>query len=151
MTPEQLFELLDAWTNKGWMRSLDRAFVRFLNREAPQESGEVLLAAALVSHQLGRGHVCLDLAIALADPDATLSLPPEGETGEDLPDKPSQVLQGLTLKTWEAFLMDSVLVSRDTQQRPGPGRRCRFFPQIDGSFAAPQCAPAWGRAFPGIF
>ena len=39
------------------MRSLDRAFVRFLNREAPQESGEVLLAAALVNHQLGRGHV----------------------------------------------------------------------------------------------
>ncbi len=100
------------------MRSLDRAFVRFLNREAPQESGEVLLAAALVSHQLGRGHVCLDLEIALADPDATLSLPPEGETGEDLPDKPSQVLQGLTLKTWESFLTDSVLVSRDNQQRP---------------------------------
>ena len=100
------------------MRSLDRAFVRFLNWEAPQESGEVLLAAALVSHQLGRGHVCLDLAIALADPDATLSLPPEGETGENLPDKPSQVLQGLTLKTWEAFLVGSVLVSRDEQQRP---------------------------------
>ncbi len=118
MTPEQLFELLDGWTNKGWMRSLDRAFVRFLNREAPQKSGEVLLAAALVSHQLGRGHVCLDLATALADPDATLSLPPEGETGEDLPDKPSQVLQGLTLKAWEAFLTDSVLVSRDAQQRP---------------------------------
>ena len=119
MTPAHLFELLDDWTNRGWMRSLDRAFVRFLNREVPQNSGEVLLAAALVSHQLGRGHVCLDLKIALADPDATLSLPPEGETGEDLPDKPSKVLQGLSLKAWENFLTDSVLVTGDTtQQRP---------------------------------
>lgn len=119
LTPEQLFELLDAWTHRGWMRSLDRAFVRFLNQESPQKSGEVLLAAALVSHQLGRGHVCLDLEIALADPDATLSLPPEGETGEDLPDKPSQVLQGVTLKAWETLLTDSVLVSLDnTRKRP---------------------------------
>ncbi len=118
MTPDQLFELLNAWTASGWMRPLDRSFVRFLNREAPGNAGEVLLAAALVSHQLGRGHVCLDLRMALADPDATLSLPPEGETGEALPALPSQVLEGISLNSWEASLTASDLVSQGSEQRP---------------------------------
>ncbi|WP_372613026.1 hypothetical protein, partial [Halomonas sp.] len=34
---------------------------RAMAREVPDASPRLLLAAALASHQLGRGHVCLDL------------------------------------------------------------------------------------------
>ena len=80
--------------------------------------GLVLLSAALVSHQLGRGHICLDLGRALADPDATLVLPPEGETGEDLPLRPAQVLAGLDLSQWEKALQSDVLVAVKEEKRP---------------------------------
>ena len=72
------FDLIHTWTSRGWLRPLDQAFVTFLSRQDPSATSPVLLGAALASHQLGRGHICLDLDSALADPDTTLSLPPEG-------------------------------------------------------------------------
>lgn len=69
------FDLLEAWTARGWLRPIDKAFVIFLNRQDPSASSVMLLGAALASHQLGRGHICLDVASALADPNGTLSLP----------------------------------------------------------------------------
>jgi hypothetical protein len=60
----------------GWLRALDAAFAAFLAREAPDAPPLLILAAALASHQLGRGHACLDLADTLADPGFALSLPP---------------------------------------------------------------------------
>ena len=75
-----LLQLLDDWLANGWLRALDRAFAGFLLEQAPETSPAVLLAAALVSHQLGHGHVCLDLAATRAEPDFALSLPPEGES-----------------------------------------------------------------------
>ena len=52
--------------------ALDRAFADFLMtwRPSPQPAHWVL--ATLASHQLGRGHACLDLAALLADPAGTL-------------------------------------------------------------------------------
>ena len=38
-----------------------RSLVAFLSRLAPEADPLVMLAAALTSHQLGHGHVCLDL------------------------------------------------------------------------------------------
>ncbi|MDX1467356.1 MAG: exodeoxyribonuclease V subunit alpha, partial [Halomonas sp.] len=96
-----LFALLDRWVARGWLRSLDRAFAAFLHREAKEENGVseasplLLLAAALASHQLGRGHVCLDLTQTLATPDLALSLPPEGDSLEDPPPLPSRVMAAL--------------------------------------------------------
>ena len=58
---------------RGWLRALDRAFVAFLGERDPQADPLVLLAAALASHQLGRGHACLDLHEALGDADAVLA------------------------------------------------------------------------------
>ena len=60
--------LLVRWAEVGWLRALDAAFARFLARELSDASPLLLLAAALASHQLGRGHACLDLADTLADP-----------------------------------------------------------------------------------
>lgn len=82
---ETVLELLDSWQQAGWIRPLDVRFARLIQdlseeqREAPQPL--VLLLAALTSHQVGRGHVCVDLATLLADADSTLSLPPEEPIG----------------------------------------------------------------------
>jgi len=108
-----LLQLLDDWQANGWLRALDRAFAGFLLEQAPDTGPAVLLAAALVSHQLGHGHVCLDLAATLAEPDFALSLPPEGESLLDTP-LPSAVLAGVTLDSWRAALEASRVV--DSQQ-----------------------------------
>ncbi|QFU02892.1 RecBCD enzyme subunit RecD [Halomonas sp. THAF5a] len=116
-----LFALLDRWVARGWLRSLDRAFAAFLHREATAANGVseasplLLLAAALASHQLGRGHVCLDLAQTLATPDLALSLPPEGDSLDDPPPLPSRVMAALELDAWRAALDQPELVA------DGPG------------------------------
>ncbi|MGM0692680.1 MAG: exodeoxyribonuclease V subunit alpha [Pseudomonadota bacterium] len=110
-----LFALLDRWVARGWLRALDRAFAAFLAREVPDAPAPLLLAAALASHQLGRGHVCLDLAQTLTHPDLALSLPPEGDSLEDPPPRPSQLLGELTLADWQAALTHPLVVGH------GPG------------------------------
>lgn len=113
---ESLLTLLDDWQSHGWLRSLDRALVDFLFEQVPDCTAPVLLATALVSHQLGHGHVCLDLAATLAEPDFALSLPPENsETGGAL--LPSQVLRGFTLEHWCAALSDSAVVDAEAPQQ----------------------------------
>ncbi|MGJ7457797.1 exodeoxyribonuclease V subunit alpha [Halomonas sp. RA08-2] len=113
--PPALFALLDRWVTRGWLRALDRAFAAFLAREVPDASAPLLLAAALASHQLGRGHVCLDLAQTLAEPDLALSLPPEGDSLEDPPPRPSQLLGELTLEGWQESLAHPLIIGH------GPG------------------------------
>ncbi|WP_227368853.1 exodeoxyribonuclease V subunit alpha [Halomonas sp. M20] len=107
---DTLLALLERWVKRGWLRALDRALVVFLHREVPDAPPLLLLAAALASHQLGRGHVCLDLGMTLKAPDLALSLPPEGDDLSDPPPLPSQVLANVTLDDWRAALEYPVLV-----------------------------------------
>ena len=110
----ELLQQIDTWVARGWLRALDRALAKFILEQDPQAQACVLLAAAMTSHQLGRGHACLDLAATLAAPDFVLSLPPEGEEGSTLP---SQWLQGLDATQWCQALAASTLVEdRDTRQ-----------------------------------
>ncbi|MEC4766604.1 exodeoxyribonuclease V subunit alpha [Halomonas sp. CUBES01] len=111
----ELLALCERWVARGWLRDLDRALVRFLAMEAPDAPPLLLLGAALASHQLGRGHVCLDLNATLNAPDFALSLPPEGDDLTDSPPLPSQVLATLTLAEWQAALSHPLLASE------GPG------------------------------
>ncbi len=111
----ELFLLCERWVARGWLRDLDLALVRFLARETQNAPPLLLLAAALASHQLGRGHVCLELADTLAAPDFALSLPPEGDDLNDPPPLPSHVLATLTLPEWQAALSHPMLIS------DGPG------------------------------
>ena len=76
----------------------------------------MLLAAVLASHQLGRGHICLDLRAALADPDGVLSLPPEGDA--PYPGKPLEILSGMTPEAWEQVLNASPLVAAGDGNTP---------------------------------
>ncbi|MDN6297620.1 MAG: exodeoxyribonuclease V subunit alpha [Halomonas sp.] len=110
-----LHALLERWVERGWLRDLDRALVRFLDAETDAAPPLVLLAAALASHQLGHGHVCLDLAATLERPDGVLSLPPEGDVMSDPPPLPGEVLATLTLERWRAALEHPALVGT------GPG------------------------------
>jgi exodeoxyribonuclease V alpha subunit len=109
---DDLFRLLELWVQRGWLRQVDRAFTGFLGELEPQGDSAVLLAAALASHQLGHGHVCLDLAATLRNPDAALSLPPEGDEARASL-LPSQLLHGQTLEAWQQALLASDLVDGD--------------------------------------
>ncbi len=112
---EALLALCERWVARGWLRDLDRALVRFFASETNDAPPLLLLGAALASHQLGRGHVCLDLAATLVAPDFALSLPPEGDDLNDPPPLPSEVLATLTLSEWQAALNHPTLIS------DGPG------------------------------
>ena len=116
-----LLQLLDRWVERGWLRALDRAFVSFLEERAPGSDPLLLLAAALASHQLGHGHVCLDLQQTLAEPDFALSLPPEGDALIGPLLLPSQLLANLDLNAWLQRISASPLVAAgDT-----PGQQAR--------------------------
>ncbi|WP_218509724.1 exodeoxyribonuclease V subunit alpha [Variovorax sp. dw_308] len=109
---------LDRWVAQGWLRALDRSFAAFLSQQAPDADPLLILGAALASHQLGRGHACLDLRAALADAGQALSMPPEGLAREVEglpPTPPSTLLAGVTLARWNKALKHPALVAA------GPG------------------------------
>lgn len=113
-----LENLLQRWQERGWIRALDLALGRFLQELEPGTSPLVLLAGVLTSHQLGRGHICADIDNLLSAPDTALSLPPDGEFGEALPDRPVELLQGLGRSEWLAALRASKLVSAGDPPAP---------------------------------
>ncbi len=115
-----LLALLEAWVERGWLRALDRALAGFLLELDADSPPLALLAAALASHQLGHGHVCLDLAATLASPDFALSLPPEGEDAARAIQLPSAILGGVTLADWLAALRGSRLVAVDGVSAEAP-------------------------------
>lgn len=116
-----MLALLNRWAECGWLRALDAALAEFLAREAQDAPPLLILAAALASHQLGRGHACLDVLQTLRDPGFALSLPPEGgeddATGEALP-LPAAVLEGVPLTDWLAALADPQLVGTGPGETP---------------------------------
>jgi len=95
---------LEASEACGWLRPLDRALAAFLREQVPHAPPLALLAAALVSHQAGRGHVCLDVDALLDDPDRVLALPPEAAATEGAPPPPSRLLSGHSRAELEAQL-----------------------------------------------
>jgi exodeoxyribonuclease V alpha subunit len=115
---QTLLALFERWVARGWLRDLDRALVRFLDAEADNAPPLLLLGAALTSHQLGHGHVCLDLAATLAAPDFALSLPPEGDDVADPPLLPSELLATLTLSDWQAALSHPTLIGEGAGNSP---------------------------------
>jgi exodeoxyribonuclease V alpha subunit len=115
-----MLDLLTQWRTLGWLRELDLAFVRFLHEESPQAPAALLLASALVSHQLGRGHVCLDLQSVPDQPADTLALPPDRHLDALAPtvDLPEHVLQGWTLTAWCQQLQYPDLVDSGSGRAP---------------------------------
>lgn len=117
--------LLQQWVESGWLRRLDAEFARFLSTEVPSAHRLIILAAALTSHQLGRGRVCLDLEATLNNPSLALSLPPETDfhstrldPAENTLPTPAEVLAHVSLEDWLLALKDSELVNEGQGNTP---------------------------------
>ena len=82
LTTQSVFDALSQWRDAGWIRSIDLAFVDFL-QQAGERSDAVLLAACCVSHQAGRGHTQVDLTALMDAPETLLNLPPENRHAAD--------------------------------------------------------------------
>lgn len=117
---DSILQLLDDWLERDWLRALDLALVKLLAKLDPNAEPLMLLAIALTSHQLGHGHICLDLHSVLRDPDLALLLPPEGQLLEPQQVLPSQLLAQVSLPNWLAAIQASVLVYREEQARAAP-------------------------------
>jgi exodeoxyribonuclease V alpha subunit len=52
---------LDQALAEGRIEAIDRAFARFLRELDPAVDSRVQIAAALLSHELGEGHICMPL------------------------------------------------------------------------------------------
>lgn len=115
-----LLMLLNRWLDAGWIRALDVALVKLLAKLDPDVEPLVLLATALVSHQLGHGHICLDLQSVLRDPDLALLLPPEGRVTDEQPVLPSQLLAAVSLARWLDALQRSALLYQHTDASAKP-------------------------------
>lgn len=108
----ELLNALDRWVDAGALRALDVALTRFIAEHGAETDPAVLLALALTSERNGHGHVCLDLAGALAEPQRLL-----GHLREDEPANPlvrgelSGWLASLSLTDWVARLSASLAVS----------------------------------------
>ncbi|MBF0429224.1 MAG: exodeoxyribonuclease V subunit alpha, partial [Magnetococcales bacterium] len=127
-----MLDLLARWVKCGWLRAIDELFAGFLAREVPTASPWVILAAALASHQLGRGQVCLNLADTLRDPAFALSLPPEGNEfyhhDTEPPPLPSVVLKNLRVEDWQnALAEESLLVNNGAGNTPLVMSGCRVY------------------------
>ncbi|MCG2580354.1 MAG: exodeoxyribonuclease V subunit alpha [Marinobacter sp.] len=123
--------LLHQWQQAEWIRPLDVGFARLI-RTLLEEQGNtaqplLLLLAALTSHQVGRGHVCIDLANLLSDAGTILSLPPEESDTDKLTDSeaaelsqlaPDDVLASVSLQECLAALGNTPAVSEGSLTAP---------------------------------
>lgn len=100
MSRKDAMALLARWHAMGWLRAIDFAFAQFVAAFDTECAGEVLLAAALVSHQLGHKNVCLPLAALAEDPDRALAWSGNDEHTEL---RPSRVL-AFDAERWTAAL-----------------------------------------------
>ncbi|MGP9802934.1 exodeoxyribonuclease V subunit alpha [Rheinheimera sp. NSM] len=103
----QMQALLQRWTERRWLRALDAQLPQTLHQLAAEPNPLVWLLSALLCHQYGRGHSCILLQDLLSDPDGLLSLPPQNQFLQRFSDRPSAMLQGLTLQDYRSALAQS--------------------------------------------
>jgi len=108
---------IDHWIARGWLSHLNRAFVRFLLDQDQDASETVLWAGALVSHQLDRGEVYLDLEQLSQQPGLTLAIPSDDAWASESEAAHAELsaLKVYSLGQWQTALQQSVLVAE------GPG------------------------------
>ncbi len=106
-------KVIDDWVNCGWLSHLDRAFVKFITELETNASHELIWAAALVSQQLSRGEVYLDMEKLCQNPSSTLAIL-EFCAGADtsMAHLPSQLAQ------WKTALQRSSLVGTGQGNTP---------------------------------
>ena len=110
----QMQSLLQRWADRRWLRALDVQLPQTLNQLCTEPNPLVWLLTALLCHQYGRGHSCILLQDLLTDPDGLLSLPPQNQFLQRFSDRPSQLLQGLTLQDYQDALLQSGWLKGDS-------------------------------------
>ena len=115
-----VLESLDKWISLGWLNLMDRAFVRFLLDQDAEASDPVLWAGALVSHQLGRGDVYLDLEKLCQQPGLTLAIPGDDDNLSESDEALAEFseLNAYNLEQWQAALNNSGLVGSGQGNSP---------------------------------
>lgn len=111
--PFEIGRLLTGWQEAGWLRAVDQTFAEFLKRECPTAPPLLVLAAALTSHQLGRGHICLNLKAVHEAPESVLAIPPQDGpdwTGFDSSLLPKTILETFSYEDWLAALAHDDLI-----------------------------------------
>ena len=120
MNGNTVMNRIEHWVALGWLSRLDQAFAGFL-LDQDRDAGEALLwAGALVSHQLGRGEVFLDLEKLCADPGVTLAIPSD-ETWQSANDETNlalSVFKARTVADWTSELAQSSLVASGEGNTP---------------------------------
>ncbi|MEC4748051.1 exodeoxyribonuclease V subunit alpha [Methylomicrobium sp. Wu6] len=121
MTPgHSMLATIDHWIARGWLNHLNRAFVRFLLDQDSNASEAVLWAGALVSHQLDRGEVYLDLEQLSQQPGLTLAIPGDDAWASESEAAHAELsaLKVYSLGQWQAALQQSALVSAGQGSTP---------------------------------
>ncbi len=115
-----VLEIIDKWVAHGWLNQLNRAFVRFLLNQEKNASDPVLLAAALVSHQLDKGEVYLDLEKLCQQPELLLAISASDSqiTDSDFVLDELPALKIYDLEQWISTLKQSRLVSTGKHNTP---------------------------------
>lgn len=113
MSQQTVLNRIEHWITLGWLSRLDRAFAGFLLDQEPTATEDLLWAGALLSHQLGRGEVYLDLEKLCANPGLTLAIPSdEAWQNEDaVTDSELALFNTHTLSDWRTALAQSSLVA----------------------------------------
>ncbi|AMK79210.1 MULTISPECIES: exodeoxyribonuclease V subunit alpha [Methylomonas] len=108
------------WIAKGWLSHLNRAFVGFLLELEPNAADAVLWAGALVSHQLDRGEVYLDLEKLCEQPGMTLAIPADDAWAVEQDAATAELarLKVYSLEVWKTALAQSRLVSSGEGDTP---------------------------------
>lgn len=115
--PEALLALVFAWAEAGWIRDLDAALAHRLFALAPDADAACLLAAAMVSHQAGQGHLLLDLDHARRQPRELIAVTVDHSASEDAP-PPPEALLSLIPASWETRLRDWTAVGEGEGSAP---------------------------------
>ncbi|WP_031430097.1 exodeoxyribonuclease V subunit alpha [Methylomicrobium agile] len=111
---------IDRWVEAGWLSRLNHAFARFLRELEPHAGDAVLWAGALVSHQLDRGEVYLDLASLSRHPGLTLAIPSDEDWTSHAESTQAELsaLKAFGLAQWQSELRNSALVSTGEGKTP---------------------------------
>ncbi len=108
-----VLENINKWISLGWLSHLDRAFVRFLLDQEADASDLVLWAGALVSHQLGRGEVYLDIEKLCQQPGLTLAIPGDDDWQSAVCEEHAELsaFKAYNLEQWKTALSHSSLTA----------------------------------------
>lgn len=113
MSRQAVLDRIEHWITLGWLSRLDRAFAGFLIDQEPTAAESLIWAGALVSHQLGRGEVYLDLEKLRAHPGQTLAIPGDEVwlAADEEIDRELALFNTHTLTDWLQALAQSTLVA----------------------------------------